>query len=79
MKTVAFKTLFSFFFCASVFFALGQPNWKLTKEKDGIRIYQRDIKNSNFKGRGHSAPLTYGERCDESGPHLIRVGKGWGP
>jgi hypothetical protein len=50
MKTVAFKTLLSVFFCATAFFALGQPNWKLTKEKDGIRIYQRDIKNSNFKG-----------------------------
>ena len=49
MKRFFIKNWFFFFLFARFFFALGQPNWKLTKEKDGIRIYQRDIKNSNFK------------------------------
>jgi hypothetical protein len=50
MKTIAVGILLLSFCCAAVPFAFGQPNWKLTKDKDGIRIYQRDIKNSDFKG-----------------------------
>lgn len=49
MKTVVTRILSSVFFCAMLSFAFAQPNWKLTKDKDGIRIYQRDIKNSDFK------------------------------
>jgi hypothetical protein len=32
-----------------MFASFGQTNWKLTKNKDGIQVYQRDAKNSNFK------------------------------
>jgi hypothetical protein len=49
MKTVGIKILFFIFFSALVSFSLGQTNWKLTKDKDGIRIFQKDIKNSDFK------------------------------
>jgi hypothetical protein len=28
----------------------GQYNWKLTKEKDGIRVYQSELQHSNYKG-----------------------------
>jgi len=34
-------------FIASATFA--QYNWKLSKDKDGIKIYQSDVANSNFK------------------------------
>jgi hypothetical protein len=27
----------------------GQYNWKLSKEKDGIRVYQSDVQHSNYK------------------------------
>lgn len=40
----------SLVFCsvfASTVFA--QYNWKLSKEKDGIRVYQSEVKNSNYK------------------------------
>jgi hypothetical protein len=50
MKTVVIGISLSVFFCAAVFFASGQANWELKKNKDGIRIYQRDLKNSDFKG-----------------------------
>ena len=29
--------------------AFGQYNWKLSKEKDGIRVYQSDVQHSNYK------------------------------
>jgi START domain-containing protein len=29
--------------------AFSQYNWKLSKDKDGIRVYQSEIKTSNFK------------------------------
>jgi hypothetical protein len=29
--------------------AFGQYNWKLSKEKDGIKVYQSDVQNSNYK------------------------------
>jgi hypothetical protein len=29
--------------------AVAQYNWKLSKDKDGIKVYESDIKNSNFK------------------------------
>jgi hypothetical protein len=32
-----------------VFSATGQYNWKLSKEKDGIKVYQSAVKNSNYK------------------------------
>lgn len=29
--------------------AIGQYNWKLSKEKDGIRVYQSDVLHSSYK------------------------------
>jgi hypothetical protein len=49
MKTAVIKWLFLFLFCAVVPVAFCQSNWKLTKDKDGIRVYQKEIQNSNFK------------------------------
>ena len=49
MKTAGVSTtifiLLGFFVCP----AFSQSNWKLTKNKDGIQVYQRDARNSNFK------------------------------
>jgi hypothetical protein len=48
MKTAGTK-LFLFlssFICLSAF---SQANWKLTKNKDGIQVYQKDSRSSNFK------------------------------
>lgn len=50
MKADSVKLWFFVVYCSLVSFAFGQTNWKLMKDKDGIRVYQRDIKNSNFKG-----------------------------
>jgi START domain len=33
-------------FASAVF---GQYNWKLSKDKDGIRVYQSEVKHSNYK------------------------------
>lgn len=49
MKTVVTAILAFIVFCVPVIFVYAQPNWKLTKEKDGIRVFQRDIKSSDFK------------------------------
>lgn len=48
MKTAGIKILLLYFssFCSVAF---GQTNWKLTKDKDGIKVYQRDARSSNFK------------------------------
>jgi len=34
---------------AFAFSAFGQYNWKLSKEKDGIRVYQSGVEHSNYK------------------------------
>ena len=49
MKTAVINIILFFipFFCISTAFA--QASWKLTKNKDGIQVYQKDAKNSNFK------------------------------
>jgi hypothetical protein len=49
MKTSVIRTLFSIFCVAAVSFAFSQTDWKLTKNKEGIRVYQRDMNNSDFK------------------------------
>jgi hypothetical protein len=49
MKTAVIKICFFILCCTVISFALGQTAWQLTKNKDGIRIYQRDLKNSDFK------------------------------
>jgi hypothetical protein len=48
MKTVI-KIFFSFLCCIHFAIGFSQANWKLSKNKDGIAVYQRDSKNSNFK------------------------------
>lgn len=49
MKTTGLNTLFLLYTSLLVSFAFGQANWKLTKDKDGIKVYQRDSRNSGFK------------------------------
>jgi hypothetical protein len=49
MKTTVFKIIFSLCCYSIANASFGQENWKLVKEKDGIKVYQRDAKNSNFK------------------------------
>lgn len=49
MKTAGIRFFLLFFSCLIISKAFSQSNWKLTKNKDGIQVYQRDAKNSNFK------------------------------
>ena len=49
MKTTGLNTLFVLYTSLLVSFAFGQAYWKLTKDKDGIKVYQRDSRNSGFK------------------------------
>lgn len=43
------KTLLLPLTLAFGFTAFGQNNWKLTKDKDGIRVYESEAKNSGIK------------------------------
>ena len=49
MKNTCIKlaglVLFSTFASA----AIGQYNWKLSKDKDGIKVYQSEVKHSKYK------------------------------
>jgi len=49
MKTAGVNTLFLLCSCILAAAAFSQENWKLSKDKEGIRVYQRDSKNSVFK------------------------------
>ena len=49
MKTAGIRIFLLFFSCLIISKAFSQSNWTLTKNKDGIQVYQRDAKNSNFK------------------------------
>jgi hypothetical protein len=49
MKTGGVKISLLIFFLLCVSSGFGQVNWKLTKDKDGIKVYQRDARNSSFK------------------------------
>lgn len=49
MKTTVIKIFFLFFSCLCISIAFSQANWKLSKNKDGIRVYLKDSKNSDFK------------------------------
>lgn len=49
MKTTVTKIFFLFLTCLWISVALSQTNWKLSKNKDGIQVYQKDSKNSGFK------------------------------
>ena len=44
VKSACFVLCSAFAFAAS-----GQYNWKLNKDKDGIRVYQSDVQNSKYK------------------------------
>lgn len=49
MKTIGTRIFFFSFYSLFVLAAFGQANWKLTKNEDGIRVFQKDSKTSNFK------------------------------
>ena len=50
MRSALIRTFCVALCLASVLIVSGQYNWKLSKEKDGIRVYQSPVKNSNYKG-----------------------------
>lgn len=49
MKVKVRYVLFLFLFISCAFTAFSQYQWKLTKEKDGISVYQSEVKNSKYK------------------------------
>jgi len=49
MKTAGLTIILFFLSFVFITTAFSQANWKLTKDKDGIQVYQKDLKNSNFK------------------------------
>jgi START domain len=49
MKNVKTKVLFLFLFSLSAVKGYSQYNWKLSKDKDGIKVYQSEKENSDFK------------------------------
>ena len=49
MKFILIKFSCLLFCSAFAFIAAGQYDWKLSKEKDGIKVFQSETKNSNYK------------------------------
>lgn len=50
MKSAKKKLVFLFLFSTLVTTAVySQYNWKLSKDKDGIRVYESEVQNSSFK------------------------------
>src|SRR5258706_2963428 len=49
MKFLFIKIVNLIFCLGFVCSAFSQYNWKLSKEKDGIRVYQSDVQHSNYK------------------------------
>jgi len=49
MKKCPAKILFVFILLNIVSEGYGQYNWKLSKDKDGMKVYESETKNSNFK------------------------------
>ncbi|MGZ3853078.1 MAG: START domain-containing protein [Flavisolibacter sp.] len=49
MKTAGLTTTIFFILCLYAFAGFSQSNWKLTKNKEGIQVSQRDSKYSNYK------------------------------
>jgi len=49
MKNITLKILCLFLFSFLAVTGYSQYNWKLSKEKDGIKVFQSETKNSNFK------------------------------
>jgi len=49
MKNITIKIACLFSFSVLTLTGYSQYNWKLSKEKDGIKVYQSEVKNSNLK------------------------------
>ena len=49
MRSLLINFVFLFFCFGIALNAFGQYTWKLTREKDGIRVYQSKLKNSDYK------------------------------
>ena len=49
MKNIPIKILCFILFSAFTLFAHSQYNWILSKDKDGIKVYSSEVKNSEFK------------------------------
>jgi START domain len=49
MKTIQLKIVFLFLFPALAIKGYSQYNWKLSKDKDGIKVYESEKKNSDYK------------------------------
>lgn len=49
MKVVAVKITFFILLSASAITGYSQYNWKLSKNRDGIKVYESETKNSDFK------------------------------
>jgi len=50
MKNIKIKIILFFLFSTlTAATTYSQYNWKLSKDKDGIKVYESEIKNSNFK------------------------------
>ena len=49
MKYTIIKIIFHVLLLSSTSAVFGQYNWKLSKDKDGIRVYESETKNSKFK------------------------------
>jgi hypothetical protein len=49
MKISGIKLTWLFLFSTFASTAIGQYNWKLSKDEDGIKVYQSEVKYSKFK------------------------------
>ena len=49
MKNSCIKLAGLVLFSAFASVAIGQYNWKLSKDKDGIKVYQSEVKHSKYK------------------------------
>jgi hypothetical protein len=49
MKATGMKMILLFLFCLFISVAFSQKSWRLARDESGIRVYQKDSKNSNFK------------------------------
>jgi len=49
MKIINIKLATLVLFSLSASAAIGQYNWKLSKDQDGIKVYQSEVKHSKFK------------------------------
>lgn len=49
MKNICIRLAGLVFFSISASAAIGQYNWKLSKDKDGIKVYQSEVTHSKYK------------------------------